>query len=49
MKYAAAIILLFMSSYILLHLYFDWRLEKRIKRYNKWLKRNPPSQNSKKS
>ena len=44
MEYLAASILLLMASYILLHLYFDWRMEKRIKEYqdriDKWQKRN---------
>lgn len=44
MKYLAASILLLSASYILLHMYFDWRMEKRIKEYqeriDKWQKKN---------
>ena len=44
MKLLAASILLLSASYILLHLYFDWRMEKRIKEYqdriDKWQKKN---------
>jgi hypothetical protein len=44
MKLLAASILLLSASYILLHIYFDWRMEKRIKEYqeriDKWQKKN---------
>ena len=44
MQYLAASILLLSASYILLHIYFDWRMEKRIKEYqeriDKWQKKN---------
>ncbi len=37
MKLLAASILLLSASYILLHMYFDWRMEKRLKEYQKWI------------
>ena len=44
MKLLAASILLLSASYILLHIYFDWRMERRIKEYqeriDKWQKKN---------
>jgi len=40
MKYLYAVILLMMSSYILLDMYFDYRLEKRQKEFDEWQKRN---------
>jgi hypothetical protein len=32
------VILLMMSTYIFLHLYFDWRIDKCIKRHKKQIK-----------
>jgi uncharacterized membrane protein affecting hemolysin expression len=38
MKILWIVVLLLMSSYTLLHLYFDWRMEKWTKDYNKRIK-----------
>ncbi len=35
MKYLYIVILLMMSGYILLNMYFDWRMEQWVKRYKK--------------
>ena len=40
MKYLYAVILLMMIAYISLHLYFDYRLEKKQKEFDEWLKKN---------
>jgi len=40
MKYLYAVILLMMASYILLDMYFDYRLEKRQKEFDEWQKKN---------
>lgn len=38
MKYLYIVILLMMSGYILLNIYFDWRMEQWVKRYKKQIK-----------
>ena len=35
MKYLYIVILLMISGYILLNMYFDWRMDQRVKRYKK--------------
>jgi len=35
MKYLYIVILLMISGYILLNMYFDWRMEQWVKRYKK--------------
>ena len=38
MRYLYIVILLMMSGYILLNMYFDWRMEQWVKRYKKQIK-----------
>jgi len=38
MKYLYIVVLLMMSGYILLNMYFDWRMEQWVKRYKKQIK-----------
>ena len=40
MKHLYIVILLMMSGYILLNLYFDWRMEQWVKRYKKQINKD---------